>query len=44
MTNVKYRGVLTGSQPAKSLTYGQIRRVGRNNQGRITVRHKGGGQ
>ena len=43
MTNVKYRGVLTGSQPAKSLTYGQIRRVGRNNQGRITVRHKGGG-
>lgn len=34
---------LTGSKPAKSLT-GSIRQShGRNNQGRITTRHKGGG-
>src|SRR5262249_16806813 len=43
MTNVTYRGVLTGSTPTKSLTYGFRRSVGRNSQGRITMRHKGGG-
>ena len=44
MTNVSYRGVLTKTQPTKSLTYGFKRSVGRNSQGRITMRHKGGGQ
>jgi large subunit ribosomal protein L2 len=43
MTNVTYRGVLTKSEPVKALTYGFKRSVGRNSQGRITMRHKGGG-
>ncbi len=43
MTTVNYRGLLTNSKPAKSLTSGFKRSVGRNNAGRITVRHKGGG-
>jgi large subunit ribosomal protein L2 len=42
-TTVTYRNVLTKSKPEKSLTKGFKRSVGRNNQGRITVRHKGGG-
>jgi large subunit ribosomal protein L2 len=43
MTNVSYRDVLTKTKPTKSLTSGFKRAVGRNNQGRITTRHKGGG-
>ena len=43
MSTVTYRGVLTASKPEKSLTKGRKRAVGRNNAGRITVRHKGGG-
>ncbi|MFA5933911.1 MAG: 50S ribosomal protein L2 [Candidatus Paceibacterota bacterium] len=43
MTTVSYKGVLTKSRPEKSLTKGGKRSVGRNNQGRITTRHKGGG-
>ncbi|MEK7621898.1 MAG: 50S ribosomal protein L2 [Patescibacteria group bacterium] len=43
MTTLPYRELLTGDQPKKSLTYGRKRAVGRNNFGRITVRHKGGG-
>lgn len=43
MTEVSYRGVLTRSEPEKSLTKGFKRAVGRNSAGRITVRHKGGG-
>ncbi|MDQ3244809.1 MAG: 50S ribosomal protein L2 [bacterium] len=43
MTNVNYRGVITTSTPEKSLTHGFKRAVGRNNAGRITTRHKGGG-
>ena len=43
MTTVTYRGVLTAASPLKSLTKGFKRSVGRNNQGRITTRHKGGG-
>jgi len=43
MTNVTYRGVLTTSLPLKSLTHGFRRSVGRNSQGRITMRHKGSG-
>lgn len=35
--------VLTTSKPHKSLTAGGKRSMGRNNQGRITTRHKGGG-
>jgi large subunit ribosomal protein L2 len=42
-TTVSYRGVLTKKSPEKSLTKGFKRSVGRNNQGRITTRHKGGG-
>jgi large subunit ribosomal protein L2 len=42
-TTVTYRNVLTASEPLKSLTHGFKRSVGRNNQGRITMRHKGGG-
>lgn len=40
---VTYRNVLTDDKPLKSLTLGRKRAVGRNNQGRITTRHKGGG-
>ena len=40
---VSYRGVLTASKPAKSLTKGGKRAVGRNSSGRITTRHKGAG-
>ena len=43
MTNIKYRDILTKSSPTKSLTHGFKRSVGRNNQGGITMRHKGGG-
>jgi len=42
-TTVTYRNVLTKVEPLKALTHGFKRSVGRNNQGRITVRHKGGG-
>ena len=40
---VSYRGVLTASEPTKSLTKGGKRDVGRNSQGKITTRHKGAG-
>lgn len=40
---VTYRGVLTTSTPHKALTSGFTRAVGRNNYGRVTIRHKGGG-
>jgi large subunit ribosomal protein L2 len=43
MTTVTYRGVLTKQKPTKSLTTGFQRSVGRNNMGRITTAHKGGG-
>jgi large subunit ribosomal protein L2 len=43
MTFVEYKGVLTRSKPEKSLTRGFQRSAGRNNRGRITTRHKGGG-
>ena len=38
-----YREALTTGKPLKSLTKGKKRRAGRNNQGRITTRHQGGG-
>ncbi|MCK5577496.1 MAG: 50S ribosomal protein L2, partial [Dehalococcoidales bacterium] len=34
---------LTKSKPEKSLLKPHKKRAGRNNQGRITVRHRGGG-
>ncbi|OGD67602.1 50S ribosomal protein L2 [Candidatus Campbellbacteria bacterium RIFCSPLOWO2_02_35_12] len=43
MTGISYRNILTASKPHKALTRGVNRSVGRNNAGRITVRHKGGG-
>ena len=43
MTSVNYRGKFTTKTPTKSLTKGGKRSAGRNNQGRITTRHKGGG-
>jgi large subunit ribosomal protein L2 len=43
MTTVTYRGVLSGDKPMKSLLLSKKNRAGRNNQGRITTRHQGGG-
>lgn len=45
MTGVSYKGVLSFSKssPLKKLAKGLKRAKGRNNQGRITTRHKGGG-
>ncbi len=43
MQTVTYKGVLSTGTPEKSLTHGFKRSMGRNNQGRITTRHKGGG-
>lgn len=43
MTTTTYRGIITATEPEKSLTSGFRRSVGRNNQGRITTRHKGAG-
>lgn len=43
MTVVTYRDVLTTKKPHKKLTTGMKRNAGRNNQGRITAPHKGGG-
>ena len=44
MTVLKYKEVLSGvKKPHKKLTTGFKRGVGRNNAGRITMRHRGGG-
>src|SRR3990167_7640547 len=43
MSHVSYKGVLSRVVPEKSLTHGFKRSVGRNSDGRITMRHKGGG-
>lgn len=40
---IDYSKVLTTDTPLKSLTMGRKRGVGRNNMGRITTPHKGGG-
>jgi len=42
-STVSYKEVLTSSSPHKKLTKGFKRGTGRNNKGRITTRHKGGG-
>ncbi|HVU79850.1 MAG TPA: 50S ribosomal protein L2 [Candidatus Paceibacterota bacterium] len=43
MTTVTFRGKLTTNEPNKALTTGGRRGSGRDNAGRISVRHKGGG-
>lgn len=43
LKTIEYRKVLTTSTPEKSLTFGKKRSMGRNADGRITTRHKGGG-
>jgi|SRR3989344_453599 len=43
LSTVSYRGVITENEPHKALTSGFKRDMGRNNRGRITVQHKGGG-
>jgi large subunit ribosomal protein L2 len=43
MSVVEYRKILTRQKPMKRLTSGFMRAAGRNNRGRITTRHKGGG-
>lgn len=42
-SNVEFRKFTTTNEPTKSLTSGFRRANGRNNTGRITTRHKGGG-
>lgn len=43
LVTLDYRALLTGTKPEKSLLRGFQRHVGRNNQGRVTTRHKGAG-
>src|SRR3989344_1858053 len=43
MTTIPYRKHITTGEPYKPLTKGMKRDMGRNSEGRITVRHKGGG-
>ncbi len=43
MSTIIYRHVLSGTKPTKSLLKGGKAYAGRNNRGRISVRHKGGG-
>jgi large subunit ribosomal protein L2 len=43
MTTIEFKKYLTASEPYKALTKGMKRDMGRNAFGRITVRHKGGG-
>ena len=40
---IDHKGVVTRKEPYKALVFGMKRDVGRNAQGRITTRHKGGG-
>jgi large subunit ribosomal protein L2 len=43
MTVIKYKELLTTDTPRKSLVKGKRKTGGRNSAGRITTRHKGGG-
>lgn len=43
MSGINFRAIVTTNKPEKSLVSGYKRNVGRNNSGRITTRHKGGG-
>src|SRR6185436_6602740 len=42
-TTIEFSKLLSGHRPLKSLKGGFKRGWGRNNQGRITMRHRGGG-
>ena len=42
--HIEYRHVITRKGPERSLAFGMKRAVGRNAYGRITTRHKGGGE
>src|SRR3989344_5064900 len=43
MSGIEYRALLSGDRPHKALVSGFRRGTGRNKDGRITTRHKGGG-
>lgn len=43
MSVLKYNEILTTDKPEKSLLAKKNKKAGRNNQGKITVRHQGGG-
>jgi large subunit ribosomal protein L2 len=43
MSGIDYRKIITSTKPVKALTSGFKRGDGRNNRGRVTTRHKGGG-
>ncbi|HEX8591263.1 MAG TPA: 50S ribosomal protein L2 [Candidatus Paceibacterota bacterium] len=43
MTTLPYKKLLSGDRPMKSLLKTKKRQAGRNNAGRITTRHQGGG-
>ena len=43
MSTLVNEDITKGNKPEKSLTVTAKKNSGRNNQGRITVRHKGGG-
>jgi large subunit ribosomal protein L2 len=43
MSTLVYKGIITTDTPEKTLTTALPRKAGRNNQGKITVRHQGGG-
>ena len=43
MSRINYRALLSGHKPLKALKSGFQQGSGRNNVGRITTRHKGGG-
>lgn len=43
MSSIDYRKVITTDKPEKSLTVSLSKKAGRNNHGKITVRHHGGG-
>jgi large subunit ribosomal protein L2 len=43
MTTLPYKTLLSGDKPLKSLLKKKKDRAGRNNQGRVTMRHQGGG-
>ena len=43
MTGIDFKKILTATKPYKALTKTLKKKAGRNKQGRITVRHRGGG-
>lgn len=43
MTTLPYKELLSGDKPMKSLLVSKKRQAGRNNAGRVTTRHQGGG-